>query len=75
MVTIRYRNFIINGTDMSGKELSMSQEEADKLVRLGYAEIIQGTVRESAQESVLEHTPIGPQETKQPKKRGKRQWL
>jgi hypothetical protein len=40
MITIRYRNFILNGTDMSGKEVSVTQEEADKLVRLGYADIV-----------------------------------
>ncbi len=39
MVNIRYRNFIINGKDMSGKEASVTQTEADKLVRMGYAEI------------------------------------
>jgi hypothetical protein len=68
MIIIRYGNFILNGTDMSGKEALATEAEAHKLVRLGYAEFIQETV----QESVKEHTPIWPQETKRirGKKRG-----
>jgi hypothetical protein len=64
MIIIRYRNFIINGTDMSGKETSVTQGEADKLVRLGYAEIVSDAITISA-------SPWS-QETKQPKKRGKK---
>ena len=46
MITIRYGNFILNGKDMSGKEASVTREEADKLVRLGYAKIVEHEVIE-----------------------------
>jgi len=70
MIIIRYGNFILNGKDMSGKEALVTEAEAHKLVRLGYAELVQETILKPVQESVIEHTPIWSQETK--RERGKK---
>ena len=67
MVTIRYRNFIINGTDMSGKEASVTQKEADKLVHLGYAEFIPEVRKVS---EVIDVHEVSETPTKRGKKRG-----
>ena len=60
MVTIKYKNVILNGVDKSGKTDCLPESEATALVKNGFAEVIEDTHPGRVETSVVATPAIEP---------------